>query len=87
MYPTNTKVVTREIGVSGLLDVTTCPGLHIPVVAIGGIAGSDRVRACLQGGKANGIAVVSAIFGQDDVRQATASLLHEINIVKRELKS
>ena len=69
----------------GLLDVTTCPGLYIPVVAIGGISGSDRVRACLQGGKASGIAVVSAIFGQEDVRQATAALLHEIKTVKREL--
>lgn len=54
--------------------MTSTPGLLIPVVAIGGIAGEERIRACLLDGGAQGIAVVSAIFGERDVQGATASL-------------
>jgi thiamine-phosphate diphosphorylase len=43
VYPTNTKVVTRELGVDGLQAVCGTPGLVIPVVAIGGISGAQRV--------------------------------------------
>jgi thiamine-phosphate pyrophosphorylase len=66
--------VTRELGVDGLKEVTSTPGLVIPVVAIGGIAGEERIKACLQDGGAQGIAVVSAIFGERDVQVATATL-------------
>lgn len=68
------QVVTRELGVDGLKEVTSTPGLVIPVVAIGGIAGEERIKACLQDGGAQGIAVVSAIFGERDVQGATATL-------------
>lgn len=68
------QVVTRELGVAGLREVCNTPGLIIPVVAIGGIAGEERIKACLQPGGAQGIAVVSAIFGERDVLQATLSL-------------
>lgn len=56
-------------------EVCSTPGLIIPVVAIGGIAGADRIKACLQEGGADGIAVVSAIFGERDVQSATSALL------------
>lgn len=69
------QVVTRELGIDGLKEVCSTPGLFIPVVAIGGIAGADRIKACLQDGGANGIAVVSAIFGERDVESATSALL------------
>jgi thiamine-phosphate diphosphorylase len=84
VYPTNTKVITRELGVEGLKEVVQTPGLYVPIAAIGGIAGRDRVRACLLEGRSNGIAVVSAVFGQPDVRAATAELLEEIKAAKRE---
>jgi thiamine-phosphate pyrophosphorylase len=67
-------VVTRELGVDGLKEVCSTPGLYIPVVAIGGIAGEERIKACLQVGGAQGIAVVSAIFGEKDVQAATSTL-------------
>ena len=58
----------------GLQEVCSTPGLYVPVVAIGGIAGAERIKACLQVGGAQGIAVVSAIFGEKDVQTATSTL-------------
>ena len=74
------KVVTRQLGVDGLKEVCSTPGLYIPVVAIGGIAGEERIKACLREGGADGIAVVSAIFGERDVHGATAALLRLVKI-------
>jgi thiamine-phosphate diphosphorylase len=87
VYPTNTKVVTRELGVDGLREVCNSPGLRIPVVAIGGIAGGDRIRACLLEGGAQGVAVVSAIFGEKDVLSATLSLAREVDAAKKQLRA
>lgn len=84
VYPTTTKVITRELGVDGLREVINTPGLYVPIAAIGGIAGRDRVRACLLEGGSAGIAVVSAVFGCADVRTATADLLAEIKAAKKE---
>jgi hydroxymethylpyrimidine kinase/phosphomethylpyrimidine kinase/thiamine-phosphate diphosphorylase len=80
VYPTNTKVVTRELGVDGLKGVCSTPGLVIPVVAIGGISGAERVNSCLVEGGAQGVAVVSAIFGVADVYAATLALTDEVCI-------
>jgi thiamine-phosphate pyrophosphorylase len=80
VYPTTTKVVTRNIGVEGLREVREC-GINIPVVAIGGIAGEDRVSDCLLKGNAHGIAVVTAIFGHHDVQSAANSLANDVRKV------
>ena len=85
VYPTNTKVITKNIGVEGLREVCIASELTIPVVAIGGIEGEEKVRACLVRGRASGIAVVSALFGQHDVQQATSSLLTIIKMVQKEI--
>ena len=79
--------MTRELGVLGLKEVCSTPGLVIPVVAIGGIAGEERIRACLLQGGAQGIAVVSAIFGERDVQGATAALLGIVKSVREIQKS
>ena len=47
-------------------------GVRIPVVAIGGI--NARNAASLRGCGISGIAVVSAIFGSDDVFSAAVAL-------------
>ena len=51
---------------------TICASVTIPAVAIGGI--TQKNVASLQGGGMAGIAVVSAIFGADDILAATRSL-------------
>lgn len=49
-----------------------CEAVHIPVVAIGGISG-DNIHE-LAGSGVDGVAVVSAIFAQDNIIEATKEL-------------
>ena len=46
--------------------------VSIPVIAIGGITADNVIE--LSGSGICGIAVISAIFAQDDIRKATARL-------------
>lgn len=70
MYPTDTKSDTSQVTVETLRAI--CEAVEIPVVAIGGIR-TDRIEP-LRGTGADGVAVVSAIFGQPDIEAAARSL-------------
>lgn len=70
MYPTDTKSDTSQVTVETLRAI--CEAVEIPVVAIGGIW-ADRIEP-LRGTGADGVAVVSAIFGQPDIEAAARSL-------------
>ena len=70
MYPTDTKSDTSQVTVETLRAI--CEAVEIPVVAIGGIR-VDRIEP-LRGTGADGVAVVSAIFGQPDIEAAARSL-------------
>lgn len=59
--------------------------IKIPVVAIGGIK-AENARAIVAAG-ANGVAVISAVVGAPDVKQAAAALLAEIRAGKAEAAS
>ena len=50
-----------------------CNAVSIPVVAIGGISQSNILQ--LKGSGIDGVAVVSAIFAQKDITQATKELV------------
>lgn len=71
VYPTNTKKDNKTIGIEGLREV--CYGSPIPVVAIGGISGANAKEVMAQPRPENlkGVAVVSALFNQPDVKKAT----------------
>ena len=49
-----------------------CAAVDIPVIAIGGITADNVIE--LSGSGICGIAVISAIFAQDDIRKATTRL-------------
>ena len=49
-----------------------CTSVHLPVVAIGGITAANGA-SCLQAG-AQGIAIVTAVFGKEDPKAAAAEL-------------
>ena len=70
VFSTSTKndaiVITRET----LMEI--CQAVSIPVVAIGGIRESNLIS--LKGTGISGIAVVSAIYGQKDIKQACKRL-------------
>ena len=46
--------------------------INIPVVAIGGIGAGNVFK--LKGSGISGVAVISAIFGADDIQKATSEL-------------
>lgn len=71
VFATSTKQDAKSVSYATLKQI--CESVSIPVVAIGGIF-KDNVEK-LEGTKISGIAVVSAIFGSDDIRQATKNLL------------
>ena len=71
MFDTSTKAIQRTLSLAELRAI--CDAVSIPVVAIGGI--NARTILHLEGGGADGAAVVSAIFAQPDPGRATADLL------------
>lgn len=75
VYPTGTKLdAAAATGVPLFGELVAATGL--PVVAIGGIHAGNCAPLFAAG--ARGVAVVSAICGQDDPARATAALLAEI---------
>ena len=70
VFPSLTKQNAIRITKEQLRAI--CAGVAIPAVAIGGI--TQKNVASLQGGGMAGIAVVSAIFGADDIVSAARSL-------------
>ncbi|MCD8216527.1 MAG: thiamine phosphate synthase [Clostridiales bacterium] len=70
VFSTGTKRDTKNISFETLKEI--CQAVSIPVVAIGGITADNLDE--LQGSGVDGIAVVSAIFAQKDVKAASREL-------------
>jgi len=70
VYPSPTKPDARVIGLEGLRSIVKA--VRVPVVAIGGITESN-VLEVMETGVA-GVAVVSAVMGAPNAREATARL-------------
>jgi thiamine-phosphate pyrophosphorylase len=75
--------VKKDIGVAKGLAVLRDVGraVRIPVVAIGGID-HGNAASCIEAGAA-GCAVITAVIGAPDVRQATATLAQIIRAAKK----
>ena len=71
VFPTGSKDDAEVLDRKTLMDI--CKAVSLPVVAIGGIT-KDNVRE-LKGTGIAGISVISAIFAQKDIQNATAELL------------
>ncbi len=70
IFPTQTKVVTKQTSVETLREITAA--VNIPVVAIGGIT-EDRIMT-FKGTGIAGISVVSEIMKADDIAQKVQHL-------------
>lgn len=70
IFATSTKGDARQIGRETVQTITSC--VHIPVVAIGGI--TEGNLPLLAGMGVDGAAVVSALFGAEDIEKAAARL-------------
>ena len=70
VFSTNTKKDAEHVSYDTLKAI--CEAVHIPVVAIGGISKDNILE--LSGTGINGVAVVSAIFAQENITKATKEL-------------
>lgn len=70
VFPTGSKDDADEVDHKTLK--TICDAVRIPVIAIGGITAANT--PALSGSGICGIAVISAIFGQKDIEEATREL-------------
>ena len=66
IFPTATKWGTEKVGLEDLRGIKSA--VHIPVVAIGGIK-AENAKSVMETG-VDGVAVVSAIMNQTDIREA-----------------
>lgn len=73
VFQTSTKANNQTIGLDGLKSI--CLASKLPVVAIGGI-GCENAQSVMEIRAPNlkGVAVVSALFDRDSVREATRKL-------------
>lgn len=71
IFSTTTKDDADNVSLDTLKKI--CNAVSIPVVAIGGISKRNIIK--LEGIGISGIAVISAIFGQKDIEDATRELL------------
>jgi thiamine-phosphate pyrophosphorylase len=74
VYPTLTKTNASIVGIEGLQQIKQ--KVAIPVVAIGGI-NKDNIREVISAG-ADAVAVISAVFQQDDIEKATRQMVSKI---------
>lgn len=70
VFGTGTKSDAKRIDKSVLREI--CSAVNIPVVAIGGINKENMPE--LKGSGINGVAVISAIFGKNDIEGAAIEL-------------
>lgn len=77
VFPSPTKANALRITTENLREI--CASVSIPAVAIGGISLSNVMA--LQGGGMRGIAVVSALFGAENISEAAAALLEKAKAV------
>ncbi len=70
VFPTGSKADAEDVDFETLKAI--CDAVSIPVVAIGGISMSNVSQ--LKDSGISGIAVISAIFGADDIKSATKDL-------------
>lgn len=71
LYPTTSKDDAKRVTLETLRTIKK--SVQIPIVGIGGI-NLDNAREVMETG-VDGIAVISAIFGEDDIKKASEELL------------
>lgn len=77
VFPTGTKADALEVSFETLAQI--CSAVNIPVVAIGGITRDNIAR--LQGSGIYGVAVVSAIFAAQNIKEETERLRKQVEKV------
>lgn len=71
IFSTSTKLDADTVSIEELKNI--CESVSIPVVAIGGINEENIIK--LKGSKIDGVAVVSAIFAKENIKESAEQLL------------
>jgi thiamine-phosphate diphosphorylase len=77
MFGSTTKKDAIPLSFEQLAEIRD--SVEIPIVAIGGITADNVYK--FKNTHVDGIAVVSAIFGQDDIKSATENLLKSVSSI------
>ncbi len=77
IFGSTTKNNAKNMDISTLKSITS--SVNIPVVAIGGITNANILK--LSGTGIAGAAVISGIFSQNNIKQATAELYRKIGVI------
>ena len=80
VFPTDTKDDATYVGTERLAQLR--PLAKIPILAIGGIT-AENVAQVIRAG-ADGVAVINAVVGADDIAEATAMILKKIRELREE---
>lgn len=75
LFPTDTKTNTRSVNLEQLKNIKE--NVNIPVVGIGGI--NELNIDSVIGTGIDGVAVVSAILGKEDIKEASSNLMNKFN--------
>ncbi|MBM7871196.1 thiamine-phosphate pyrophosphorylase [Clostridium pascui] len=76
VFPTTTKDDADSVTIEELSNIKK--GLNIPVVAIGGISENNITK--LKPANIDGVAVISAILGKENITKAAENLIHKLKI-------
>ena len=77
VFPSPTKINAVRITNEQLCEIVS--SVSIPAVAIGGISYDNVCQ--IKGSSVSGVAVVSAIFGAEDIEEATTLLMNRVKVV------
>ncbi len=83
VFPTSTKEDAKFLGIDALKRIVE--EVHITVVAIGGI-NFDNLKLVLEA-KVNGVAVISAIMGAEDIKEAARKMRKMIDAALQQNKN
>ena len=75
LFNTSSKEDADHVSFETLREI--CQAVTIPVIAIGGIT-QDNVKELAESGIC-GVAVISAVYGQDDIEQAAEQLKEAVS--------
>ncbi|MEH6936249.1 thiamine phosphate synthase [Bacillus sp. JJ664] len=75
VYPTNTKLDAKPVSLEELIVIREA--ISIPIVGIGGI-NEDNVTDLMKT-KIDGVAIVSAILGKEDIKAAAENFITKMN--------
>lgn len=78
VYPTSTKEDAQAVRGTSVIEEIRNSGITIPLVGIGGITVHNAAPVLAAG--ADGISVISAIAGAEDIALAARGFVHEVNL-------